>query len=246
MGCILVVTLWVAGCGDGPPENPEVTDVAVLDGNPVPLEDFERYVDPILSFDDDDEPLDDEDLDRVRSRLFDAFIEEETLLLEARRRGVRIEDAELDAYLGTAAPDGDDPLAAADRDRHMARRNLMIQKLRGAVVGVDANVTAEDVDAYLAEHRAELEANQQIVLRSLTVGTEANAAKVRGEIRAGKMTFSQARAGNSNPASCPATWATPCGPSSRWSESKCCQQLRKRRYVAVLTASICWRSRSIV
>ena len=33
---------------------------------------------------------------------------------------------------------------------------------------------------------------KQIVLRSLTVGTEANAAKVRGEIRTGKMTFAEA------------------------------------------------------
>jgi parvulin-like peptidyl-prolyl isomerase len=188
---ILVGALGSAGCNDAPPRIAPATPVAVLDGNPVALEEFEHYADAILSFDDELEPLDDEDLGRVRSRLFDAFIEEEILLLEAHRRGIRIEDEDLDAYLGGVEPGAEGP-PAAERDRRMARRNLMIQKLRGAVVVVDSKVSPEAVDAYMAEHLEELEANRQIVLRSLTVGTESNAAKVRREIRAGKMAFTEA------------------------------------------------------
>jgi len=68
----------------------------------------------------------------------------------------------------------------------------MIQKLRGAVVGVDAAAGPEEVEAYLAEHREALEADQQIVLRSLMVGTEANAKRVRREILRGEMAFAEA------------------------------------------------------
>jgi len=166
--------------------------VATLDGDPIAVAALERYLDGILSFEDDTDPLQGEDLDRVKSRLFDTFIEEEILLREAIRRGVEIADVEIAAYLEGPGSDEEQRAAATERSRETARRNLTILKLRGAVVGVDAGVGLEEVEAYLEEHRKALEADQQIVLRSLMVGTEANAKRVRREILLGEMAFTEA------------------------------------------------------
>lgn len=189
---LLATALWTVGCGGEEVGPPREGAVATLDGDPITVADLERYLDGILSFEDDGEPLEGEDLDRVRSRLFDAFLEEEILLREAVRRGVEVADSEIDAYLeGAPSEEGEAP-SVTERSRESARRNLTIQKLRGAVVGVDAGAGPEEVEAYLREHREELEADQQIVLRSLMVGTEANAKRVRREILRGKMAFTKA------------------------------------------------------
>jgi hypothetical protein len=189
---LLAAATWMAGCGGEEVGPPREGAVATLDGDPIAVADFERYLDGILSFEDEDDPLEGADLDRVRSRLFDAFLEEEILLREAVRRGVEVADAEIDVYLeGAPSEEGEAP-DVTERSRESARRNLTIQKLRGAVVGVDAEAGPEEIEAYLKEHRDELEADQQIVLRSLMVGTEANAKRVRREILRGEMAFTEA------------------------------------------------------
>jgi parvulin-like peptidyl-prolyl isomerase len=189
---LAAIALWASGCGGEEVGAPREGAVATLDGDPIPLSDLERYLDGILSFEDDGDPLDGEDLDRVRSRLFDAFLDEEILLREAVRRGVEVADVEIDAYLEGGPSEEEESTEVTSRSRESARRNLTIQKLRGAVVGVDAAASPEEIDAYLSEHRAELEADQQIVLRSLMVGTEANAKRVRREIQRGEMAFAEA------------------------------------------------------
>jgi len=194
VGCAAVGLLCVAGCDRGAevePE-PETDAVVVLDGNAIPAAEFDLYVDSILGLGTDDQPLAGEDLDRVRSRLFDAFVNEEILLFEARRRGVTIADAEVDAYLGAAGPDSEAPPLVTDVARRAARRNLTIQKLRGAVVLVDSAIGVGEIEAYLAEHRAELESDQHIVLRSLTAGTRANAEKLLDDLLGGKVSFADA------------------------------------------------------
>jgi peptidyl-prolyl cis-trans isomerase C len=185
---LCVAAACTVGCAGKDDLTPTEGAVATLDGDPIAVAELERYLEGILSFPDDAEPLEGEELDRVESRLFDAFIEEEILLREAMRRGVKISDAEIDAYLGV--PESDEGASAPAREA--ARRNLMIQKLRGAVVGVDAEASPGEVEAYLEEHRDALEADRKIVLRSLMVGTEANANRVRREILRGEMAFAEA------------------------------------------------------
>ena len=189
---LLVAALCAAGCGSDEVGPRRGGAAATLDGDPIAVVALERYLDGILSFEDDTDPLQGEDLDRVKSRLFDTFIEEEILLREAIRRGVEIADVEIAAYLEGPGSDEEQRAAATERSRETARRNLTILKLRGAVVGVDAEAGPEEVEAYLEEHRKALEADQQIVLRSLMVGTEANAKRVRREILLGEMAFTEA------------------------------------------------------
>jgi hypothetical protein len=195
VGWAAFAVLCTAGCGHATEVSPEVPSdaVVVLEGNSIPVSAFEAYVDSILSLDAEDEPLPSEDLDRVRSRLFDAFVDEEILLFEARRRGVVIPDSEIDAYLGAAEADTEAtvPAPATDSARRAARRNLTIQKLRGAVVLVESTIGNDELDAYIAEHRAELLADQPIVLRSLTAGTRADAARIRDDLASGKTSFAE-------------------------------------------------------
>jgi len=148
----LSLGLALAACRGEPPEEPSRLIVVALDEKKVTVGHLEDYFAGIFLGDDEEEQSGGAEMDRVKSRLFDNFLEEELLLLEAERRGIRVEQTEIDAYLGVDAleegswPGGDRPT------RRRARRNLMIQKLRGAVIGVDVDVSEEEVKIYLREH----------------------------------------------------------------------------------------------
>ena len=181
----------MAGCGgdDGGSTVGNADAVAVLDGDPIGVEDVERYLTAVLG-EVEDEPLADDDIDRVKSRLFDDFLDEEILLREAQRRGISVDAAEVDAYLD-AAPD-DEQAEPDESVRRMARRNLMIQKLRGRAVGAGAAASPAEIDAYLEENRDALAADRSIVLRSFSVNSEKDAAAIRGQILRGEVAFEKA------------------------------------------------------
>jgi hypothetical protein len=131
------------------------------------------------------EPLAPGDLARVKSRLFDDFLNGEILLQEAVRRGVTVSDAELAEYLGKDIPTTPDA-------REVARRDLTIQKLREAVVLADVRVDDKEIDAWLASRTPPGEPVFQGTLRTLRLASYPEAARVRQEILAKKLSFAEA------------------------------------------------------
>lgn len=182
---VLAVSLVAVGC-DRMARDPGKQVVAEVGGEPVTVAQLQAYLDANLVFDPAADPLPPRDLARVKSRLFDDYLDGEVLVREARRRGLAVSDAELSDYLG---PEGS-PLPAA---RDVARRDLLVQKLREATVRSEVRVDAARIDAWLAAHPAPADTVPTGRLRTLRFASYPEAMRVRKEIVSKKLTFEQAQ-----------------------------------------------------
>jgi len=161
--------------------------VAEVDAQPVTVSQLQAYLDANQFQDPAAEPFSPGDLARVKSRLFDDFLDGEVLLQEARRRGVTVSDAELAEYLGKDVPTA--PVA-----RELARRDMTIQKLRESVVLSQVRVDDKEIDAWLASQTPPGEPALQGTLQTLRLASYPEAARVRQEILAKKLSFAAAKA----------------------------------------------------
>lgn len=176
---LLLALAW--GCA---PRDPARQVVAEIGGDPVMLASVERYFAASLPPESSADATG-SDLDRVKSRLLDDFLDEELQLREAVRRGVVVTEQELTDYLGADAPA--DPVR-----RELAHRELMIQKVREAIVRAEVHVDDTRVEAWLAAHPAAVPAPLHGTLRTLRFASFPDAERVRGEILSGKLSFFQA------------------------------------------------------
>lgn len=141
--------------GTGPSsEPPPPESVLVIDGRGIPPEHFSAYLAANFDPSELEEPLAPADDAQVRSRLFDDFVSEETMLAEAEARGIRVGEVEVRAWLSGEAPD-DDPARSGQRFER-ARRELTVRRLLDALVlerpGVDERTLRREVSA---RHRVE-------------------------------------------------------------------------------------------
>jgi hypothetical protein len=168
---LLVALLALSGCAPSGREasSSQPPIVATIDGVPVLASEFEDYLAVHFVEDELEEPVPQDDLDRVRSRLFDDFIAQSLLVTEAGKRGVTVDDAEISAWLGDEAEP--DPARAAAR-RVQARRDLAARKLRDAWYRAETKVRISeprpDTAAENASERllATLRARHEIVLHT--------------------------------------------------------------------------------
>jgi hypothetical protein len=156
--------------------------VAILDGKPLTVADLQDYLRDNLGDGDAGEPVPAEELDQVKSRLFENFIDEEILLAEARRRGVRVTPEELRSYLDSGSDASPKGVAPGETHREMALRDLTIQKLREAIAVQGARVTPAEVNAYLAKNRESLRVRPLVVLRSFAIASPGVAEPARRKI----------------------------------------------------------------
>jgi parvulin-like peptidyl-prolyl isomerase len=161
--------------------------VATVGGDKVTVAQVQAYLEANLILDPAADPLPPRDLARVKSRLFDDYLDGEILAHEARRRGLAVSDAELNEYLGPDAP-----AQAAARD--VARRDLLIQKLRESVVRADVTVDPAAIEAWLAAHPQQNPSELPGRLRTLRFASYPEAMRVRTEIVNRKLSFEQAHA----------------------------------------------------
>ena len=185
IACVLATLCGSASC-DRSAHEPGQHVVAEVGGQPVTVAAVQAYLDANLVLDPASEPLSPRDLARVKSRLFDDYLDGEVLVQEARRRGVTVSDAELADYLGPDAP----PSPAA---RDVARRDLVIQKLRESAVRAGVRVDDAQVTAWLVAHPAHVESDLAGRLRTLRFASYPEAMRVRKEIVSRKLTFEQAQ-----------------------------------------------------
>lgn len=194
VGAVLAAVV-LAACGPSEPDDPSV--VAVIDERPIRVAEVEAYLRASLMEDWADSGASDAELDRVKSRLFDTFLDEQILLAEADRKGIVVTDEELDRYIGGAiyALDTDEEVAddAIDRSqREQARRSLRIERLIDASADKDAEVSEDAIDNFLADNTDPDGEKSALVLRSLRMPDAKIAKNVRTEIRRNRMTFDEA------------------------------------------------------
>jgi len=177
----------------GPGGKPSETSVlAEFADQKLTVKDLNDYFEANLYVDGGVEDIAPADLKILKSRLFDAFVDEELLLHEARLAGIEVSPEEVEAYAqSTAGEEVEDSKTEAIR-REMARKDLTIQKLRSTWVEANVKVTPDEIAKYAAEHRSELEPQRSVVLRSVMFATEDQAKKVGADIASHKLTFDQA------------------------------------------------------
>jgi parvulin-like peptidyl-prolyl isomerase len=179
-----IALLVICAC-DRFASDPGARVVATVGTQSVTAAQLQAYLDANQFTDPAAEPPSPGDLARVKSRLFDDFLDGELLLQEARRRGVTVTDPELAEYLGKDVP-------IADGLRELARRDLMIQKLREAAVLDGVHVDEKEIDAWLAAQKPAAEPALPGTLRTLRLASYPEAARVRSEIVAKKLSFAEA------------------------------------------------------
>jgi len=195
-----LAVLGVAGCGDD--DGPGGPTVARVGSERISLDDLRRYLDANM-LDDPDAPLEGADADRVRSRLFDALIEERLLADEARRRGIEVSEQEAEHSLHGDAPAPDDPLddrpdvgfdveEVPESTYVEIRRRLMVEKLQAEVLRELPPLTEDEVRAWVETHHDRLQPGEQLELRALAVPSVVEGKRIQREIARRRMTFNEA------------------------------------------------------
>jgi hypothetical protein len=180
---------WLTACDVGT-KDPDEVAVAYLDGQPQSLAVLQSYLRSNLIADETDDPDRDSEADVVKSRLFDAFIEERLLLMEAERRGVAVSDREIEAWIGVANVDGESAITGSRWAEE--RRRLMIHKLQQRLAEAAPPIADEVVLAYVAQHHESLMPPRRLILRALPLESAEEAQRVRREIARGRLTFEEA------------------------------------------------------
>ncbi len=156
------------------------------------VKDLNEYFQANLYVDGGVDDIAPDDLKILKSRLFDAFVDEELLLHEAKLAGIQVSPEEVEAYAqSTAGEEVEDSKTEALR-RESARKDLTIQKLRSTWVEAKVKVSPDEVKKYATEHRSELEPQRSVVLRSVMFANEDQAKKVGADIASHRLTFDQA------------------------------------------------------
>ena len=177
----------VAGCGGGQPESEEA--VAFLCGEPLSVGGLQQYLDANLVLE-EGKGVRRSEMDAIKSRLFDAFVEERILLMEAERRGIEVSDLEVEAYIGVGR-EIDESAVTQTRWREV-RRRLMIQKLHEEISRNLPRLPEEAVLSHLDAHRERLIPESRLQLRALLVPSRERAETISREIGRRRMTFNEA------------------------------------------------------
>jgi hypothetical protein len=195
---IILLSLLVSiGCAPGESALSDPSVVATIDGAPLMQADLELYFQLNLLDTPEVEGVEADSVtgarDRVKSRLFDAFVEERAMLAEAERRAIRISDREIDAYLDLTRSEGvggqELPLEAR---RQLARQRLAVQRLEQVAAEQILAPTDEEVQSFADETGGSPEAGRRVLLRALLFESVETAEAVRSDIRRNRTSFSDA------------------------------------------------------
>ena len=180
-----------AGCGG---ETPSAQDVVAHVGDvPVSWEELELYLTLNLFAEEDGGLANPGELDRVKSRLIDALVDEKTFLVEAERRGLKVSDFEIDAYLGAdIEDDAAVPELSQDRHRLLVRQRLMVQKLQESIAERLPPPTDDEVSSFVEQSRGQLAPRKRLRLRALRFDSADDANRAAARIRQGRMSFAEA------------------------------------------------------
>jgi len=185
---LLVATV---ACED-PPSDPRLRPVAFVGEQPVYVSDVEKYFESNLIEDDSSYGLSPEAMDQVKSRLFDALLEERVLHAEAERREIRLTDLEVETYLDMGGGEAPDDAEGRNWREIEARQRLMVQKLQEQVIREQQPPSDDDVAEYAAEHGDGLMPAQPLELRALQLESLSQAKRVNRDIRRKRITFNEA------------------------------------------------------
>jgi peptidyl-prolyl cis-trans isomerase C/foldase protein PrsA len=135
-----------------------------------------------------------EALEAARRRVLDDLVDHKLLLLAADKARVRVTDQEVESAMlrlrGDYPGDTFDKMLADQQRspaalRQQVKEKMQVEHLFADEVFARIPITDEEVDAWLTEHAAELDRPEQVRALQIVVKTEAEARKLKGELRSG-------------------------------------------------------------
>jgi parvulin-like peptidyl-prolyl isomerase len=118
------------------------------------------------------------DNDKLLSRLFDVFCEQQIILSRANQQGVQVGDEEVTAYIGRIRSQRQDPAV----DREIVRNVLKVQKYLLAEAYKDIDVSDADVAKFYETHLGDFQKSEEIELFQIMAGDREKLLKIRSEL----------------------------------------------------------------
>ncbi|MCT4533842.1 peptidyl-prolyl cis-trans isomerase [Halodesulfovibrio sp.] len=139
----------------------------------------------------------------ILSSVLENIVTEKLFLQDAERRGITVDEAEIENELRKLAQQRGLTLAKAkeqiikdgltvDSVKERVRASIIRQRLLGLMVGRKVVITKEEVERFYEKNKAEFAADGKIELSLLIFGDDSNVSDVRSELAAGKISFEEA------------------------------------------------------
>lgn len=116
--------------------------------------------------------------DKLLSRLFDVFCEQQVILFKANRDGIQVADGEVDAYLEEIRSRRQEQ----DLNREMVRNILKAQKYLLAGAYRDIDVSDAEVARYYEMHLGDYQKSEEIELHQIMVTDREKLLRIRSEL----------------------------------------------------------------
>ncbi|MEW5806903.1 MAG: peptidyl-prolyl cis-trans isomerase [Acidobacteriota bacterium] len=191
---IVMVLVWNEGCGFYGEKEEEKNVIAIIGGREITVEMLEKYfydnLNGILSVASiKDFEQDETDVDKVKSRLFEDFIDTQLLLGEAIKAGVTVGGEEVNEFLKGFG--GEEEKAGKLRKGEMERLTefLMIQKFKSEKLFPGVTVSDTELKQYVQEKMEELKKTHTVTLSIIIVETENEARELFKKIRGNQENF---------------------------------------------------------
>ncbi|MDY6847777.1 MAG: peptidyl-prolyl cis-trans isomerase [Thermodesulfobacteriota bacterium] len=186
---VLIVASGLAGCRNQPDSSSPV--LLRIDDRVMRLDEFNRRFAATLPL---DHTLAQNEKDELRRSFLRQVIDQELALAEARRRGIHVDEAEVEAALAEMRRDYPD----GNFDRMLSRRNLSLERIREDLterlmidkvleqeVHRKIKVGAEEIADYYATHRDEFVRPLRVRARQILVDNEEQGEEIVARLRNG-------------------------------------------------------------
>ena len=186
---VLIVASGLAGCRNQPDSSSPV--LLRIDDRVMRLDEFNRRFAATLPL---DHTLAQNEKDELRRSFLRQVIDRELALAEARRRGIHVDEAEVEASLAEMRRDYPD----GNFDRMLSRRNLSLERIREDLterlmidkvleqeVHRKIKVGAEEIADYYATHRDEFVRPLRVRARQILVDNEEQGEEIVARLRNG-------------------------------------------------------------
>ncbi len=125
--------------------------------------------------------------DKLLSRLFDVFAEQQMILFKANQGGIQAGDDEVAAYLQEIQTRHRDPAV----DEGMVRNALKVQKFLLAGAYKDVDVSDDEIARFYEAHLADFQKTEEIELFQIMVKDREKLLKIRSELLAQPARFGE-------------------------------------------------------
>lgn len=131
--------------------------------------------------------------DKLLSRLFDLFCEQQMILYKANQEGVQVGDAEVDSYLREIESRRQGQVL----DREMVRNSLKVQKFLLAGAYQDVDVSDAEISRYYETHLADYQKGEEIELFQIMASDREKLLGIRSELLKAPARFDEFARGGS-------------------------------------------------